>query len=362
MIFANHSRRMKEPSMAGHKSFARFVTFPENHSALLAVQDLIKNLQSGKVQRSPNPLFLHGPPGAGKSHLVSALAREIAAGAGLTVQFVTASDFRLPAFQRLEKKKLATNEAAPVPSSLVEEAQECDLLILEDLQHLPLPAAETLVQIIDHRQAHQRPMVFTAVMGPRHLAHRGLRFPARLTSRLAAGLVVALEPLKIASRQRYLEELAQRSQLALPRDIVHWLARNLTGGGRQLEGAITQLATLNKVGRQPLDLKNVTAHFSVQVDAIRPSVERIASHVGGYFRIEARQLQSRRRYHNALLPRQIGMYLARQLTALSLEQIGAYFGGRDHSTVLHACRKVEQALKKDAVLSGAVRQIHAELA
>jgi chromosomal replication initiator protein len=280
----------------------------------------------------------------------------------LVIQYLAASDFREPALPRVEKKKLATNESAPVSLSLVEEAQQCDLLILEDLQHLPVPAAESLVQIIDYRQAHQRPMVFTGTTGPRHLAHRGVRFPARLTSRLAAGLVVALEPLKIGSRQRFLEELAQRTQLALPRDIVHWLARNLTGGGRQLEGAVSQLATLNKVGRRPLDLKSVTAHFRVQVDAIRPSVARITTQVGGYFSIEPRQLQSRRRHHNVLLPRQISMYLARQLTDLSLEQIGAYFGGRDHTTVLHACRKVELAMKKDAVLSGAVRQIHAELA
>src|SRR5437763_712685 len=82
----------------------------------------------------------------------------------------------------------------------------------------------------------------------------------------------------------------------------------------------------------------------------RPTVERIASQVGGYFRVEPRQLQSRRRFRNVLLPRQVGMYLARQLTALSLDQIGAFFGGRDHSTVLHACRKVQIAMRKDAVL------------
>jgi chromosomal replication initiator protein len=145
-------------------------------------------------------------------------------------------------------------------------------------------------------------------------------------------------------------------------DILHWLARNLHGGGRQLEGAISQLETLNKVSRHPLDLKNVASHFRVQVDATRPTVSRIAKQVSGYFRIEPRLLQSRRRYHNILLPRQISMYLAREMTVLSLEQIGAYFGGRDHTTVLHACRKVAQAMKKDPVLSGAVRQIHAELA
>jgi len=90
-------------------------------------------------------------------------------------------------------------------------------------------------------------------------------------------------------------------------------------------------------------------------------MERIAWRVSRYYQVPARQLQSRRRYRNILLPRQVSMYLARRLTGLSLEQIGAYFGGRDHSTVLHACRKVEDAIDVDAGLSGAVRQIHAEL-
>jgi chromosomal replication initiator protein len=90
-------------------------------------------------------------------------------------------------------------------------------------------------------------------------------------------------------------------------------------------------------------------------------VERIVQRVSGYFRLEPRQLRSRRRYRHILLPRQVGMYLARQLTELSLEQIGASFGGWNHSTVLHACRKVEQALTSDMVLSGTVRRLHADL-
>jgi chromosomal replication initiator protein len=349
--------------MLRHKSFARFVTFPENQSAFLAVQDLIDSLRAGKL-RSPNPLFLHGPPGTGKTHLVSGLANEIAATGTTSIKVLAATDFRESAVREstdLAKGTIATSEAAPPFSALAADAQECDLLILEDLQHLRPTAVETLVQIIDHRQAHQLPMVFTAVLGPRHLAHRGVPFPTRLTSRLAGGLVIAMDPLSSSSRQRLLEEMAQKSQFALPRDIAVWLAQNLTGGGRQLAGAISQLQTLNKVGRRALDLKSIAAHFSALVEATRPTIERIAAQVAGCFRIETRQLQSRRRYHNVVLPRQIGMYLARQLTSLSLQQIGAYFGGRDHTTVLHACRKVEQAMKGDAVLSGTIRQIHAAL-
>jgi chromosomal replication initiator protein len=201
-------------------------------------------------------------------------------------------------------------------------------------------------------------VVLTALAGPRHLAN----LPARLASRLAGGLVVRLETLSAPSRLAVLEDRAQRRQLAVGRDVLAWLAEHLTGGGRQLEGAIARLETLARLNDQPLDVATVAEQFRTEAEVSRPTVERIVQRVGGYFRVEPRQLQSRRRSRQVLLPRQVGMYLARQLTGLSLEQIGAYFGGRDHSTVLHACRKVEQALTEDAVLSGVVRQLHSDLA
>jgi chromosomal replication initiator protein len=233
---------------------------------------------------------------------------------------------------------------------------------VEDLQHLPARAVEALVQLLDYLHARQRLVVVTALAGPQQLGHRGVRFPARLTSRLAGGLVVGLEPLQAASRLALLLDKAQRRQLAVSRDVLSWLAEHLTGGGRQLEGALARLETLARLHARPLDVAVVAVHFREQVEASQVTVERIAQRVCGYFRVEARQLQSRRRHRNVLLPRQVGMYLARQLTALSLDQIGAFFGGRDHSTVLHACRKVEQALGQDPLLSGVVRQLHADLA
>jgi chromosomal replication initiator protein len=109
------------------------------------------------------------------------------------------------------------------------------------------------------------------------------------------------------------------------------------------------------------DRETVATHFQAEADASRLTVERIAERVSRYYRIDRRQLRSRQRSRSALVPRQVGMYLARRLTALSLEQIGAYFGGRDHSTVLHACRKIDRALGQDPTLSGAVRHLQADL-
>ena len=145
-------------------------------------------------------------------------------------------------------------------------------------------------------------------------------------------------------------------------EVVAWLARHVAGSARQLEGALTRLEQLAAGLGRPVRVEDLAEHFGEEAEARVPTMERIVQRVGRYFRVEPRQLCSTRRSRAVLLPRQVSMYLARQLTGLSLEQIGAYFGGRDHSTVLHACRKVEQALGQDAGLGGAVRQLHADLA
>jgi chromosomal replication initiator protein len=244
----------------------------------------------------------------------------------------------------------------------LEEARDCDFLIVEDLQRLPIEASESLVQVMDCLKDSGRKVIITANAGPQRLRHNGEPFPSRLTSRLSAGLVIGLAPLAASSRLLLLQTLAQRRQLAVPTEVLRWLADRLTGGGRQLEGALTRLEALIKVHGRTLDLGMVEAQFKEETEAGTVTVERIANIVSGYFHVDVRDLQSDRRCHHVLLPRQVGMYLARLLTALSLEGIGQFFGGRDHSTVLHACRKMEKTLHRDALLSGAVREIHASLA
>ena len=354
--------------MQSAPTLARFLGTDENRAALTAIQDVVSAFRAGATLGLTTPLLLHGPGGTGKTHLAAALIHELMRHeVTLTLRQISANDWKVllpPAQPRSSATPSRFADAAlngDEEQGWLAEAHGADFLVIEDVQHMPVRAAEAMVQLLDARQAHQLPTLVTARFGPRQLARLVPRLGARLTARLAAGLVIALEPLQPDSRLRLLQEFAQRRQLAVGPEILPWLATHLSGGGRQLEGAVAQLHTLGKLQRQTLRLADIRPHFRAQIDALRPSVERIAELVGRHFCIEPNELRTRRRLRSILVPRQISMYLARRLTRLSFQQIGALLGGHDHSTVMHACQKIEVALQRDALLSGTVRQLHAEL-
>jgi chromosomal replication initiator protein len=231
----------------------------------------------------------------------------------------------------------------------------CDLLIVEDLQYLAKRSSPVLAELIDNFQARQAPVVVTASMSPREL-----NVAFRLSSRLTGGLVVELQYPGVSSRFAILQQKTQERQLAVSREVITWLAEHLKGG-RELEGAVTKLELISRAKNNVLDIATIASHFQEDDRAAQPSIERIVQKVSGYFRIPRWQLSSGTRNRHVVLPRQLGMYLSRRLTDLSLQEIGTHFGGRDHTTVLHACRKVETALRHDAALAGTVQQLRAEL-
>jgi chromosomal replication initiator protein len=349
-------RRGKEVDEANmHKApltFAHFIGTAETRAALLAIQELAEQLGADRPPTG-NPLMLHGPTGTGKTHLVSALVQQVTrVRPEWIVAHLGAADFT-----QAGEADEAQQESARPPAAFAL-AQGNDVLIVEDLQHLHASAVGRFTELVDDLLARGQPLVFTADTGPQQLRSNRSAFSARLISRLAGGVVVGLQPPGEVSRLTLLREHCKR--LNISEEVLTWLAQHITGGVRSLLGALQQLKLLAEAG-ETLDLETVTAQFQVQAEHTRVSVDSIARQVSRYFQVEAKQLCSRRRWRHVLVPRQVGMYLARQLTTLSLEEIGAYFGGRDHSTVLHACRKVEQALGCDVALSGAVRHLQTEL-
>ena len=313
---------------------ACFIEVPENRAALAAVEAVIHNDDS----QAPL-LLLHGPTGVGKSRLVRLAIDGLQALAPETTIFSwNAAD-------------LAPGEAA----QWLEPSRQADVLIVEDLQHLGLSFVEAVIDVLDDRDARGLQTLVTADAGPKDLAHRDVLFPARLRSRLAAGCVVALEPLTAPSRQRVLDELTQ--QLAIDPEAVALLAQRLRTW-REIEGAVTFLQTMAQ--ERAIEVADLKAYLG-EADC-GDCIDRIAQRVSDYFGLTCRKLKSPIRARKILLARQVGMYLARRLTNLPLQGIGRYFGGRDHSTVLHACAKIEQLLAVPSHLAGDIRRLEGELA
>ena len=333
--------RSQERGHDDRLTFDRFLPVAECRSALEAARDLAAVLANAGIY-PPSLLFLHGPPGTGKSHLVNALVDEVLRQAPDRIA-------RSASASQLGDLARTPDEPAALESA--------DLLVVEDVHLLASRHARHLVELCDIRGPEGLPTVVTSAAGPRQL----ISLPQRLTSRLAGGLVVALEPFSTPSRLKLLERKSAERRLKAQPAVLAWLAEHLPGNGRQIEAAVNQLELLVKVQKRNLEIEELAVHFHDLVDARRPSVERIIRRVCRHYGLEPKQLHAKQRRHAALLPRQIGMYLARALTGLSLGEIGGHFGRRDHTTVLHACRKITAALAEDPYLCGTVRQLQAEL-
>jgi len=296
----------------------RLLSVPEQRSALAAFEGLLADLHHSSGQRqAPLLLFLHGPSGCGKTRLVQWLAEQVAQEPStLSTAIVSAESlFNSP------DCGLADRVACQ---------KEPDLLVVEDAQFLPLKRAEMFLQRLDERQAYGRPTVVTAVAGPRHLKFRGEPFPARLASRLAAGLVISVPLPQAPSRRLVLEEHLRASGLSAPEVVVDFLV-NHSRGLRSIEGAVHQLQLLDRLEPGSLQANVLLDHFQKQNESEKSSLEQIVQSVAGHFQVAAKDILSHSRRRSFVVPRHVSMYLARRLTPLSFQQIGAYFGGCDHA-------------------------------
>jgi chromosomal replication initiator protein len=324
---------------ASADALARYISLRENRSAKEAVEHFTSAI--GKKADLPL-LFLHGPPGCGKSHLVDAVIDRLIT-EGQTGQTVSAVDLGrillMPPIERQDDLR---------------ELIQCDILAIEDLQHLSRNADSDLTYLLDKRQQKGKLTLITANEGPGELG-----FGSRLSGRLVEGLVVRIAPLSEPSRRLLAAQLCRQRKLVVSPEVVAWLARS-PGGARPILGEIASLQKLTPRPGKPLSLDQVMKHFAEEKEEVeKVSLEQIVKLVASRFQVDVKALRGPSRLKNIVWPRQVAMLLARE-TGRPLVEIGTYFGGRDHTTVMHACEKVERAAE-DTVISEELRDLRARL-
>jgi chromosomal replication initiator protein len=323
-----------------------FIVGPENRLVSVAVQSLLED------EESPyRPVYFYGPPGTGKSHLALGLVSLWRASSRRRAAvYATAVDF---ARELADAIQTQTTEDFSTPY------RRASLLVLEDVDLLAgkQAAQRELVVTLDALNNRGSRTVLTGKNAPGQL--EGISH--RLRSRLAAGLAVPLAPPGPSARLAILERLARAKGLQLADPAARTLADGLTLTVPGLLGALAQLQAEAPGGNRMIDLEAARQYLARRNGAGHVSLPQIARMTARHFSLKVTDLQSPSRRHAVVAARGVAMYLARNLTAESLEQIGHYFGGRDHTTVSYGCRKTEERLQTEPDLRDAVFQLREKL-
>ena len=335
-------------------TFATFVGGRSNTLALAAARQVAEGRRGDNVMF--NPLYIHASVGLGKTHLLQAVTWA-GNSADRKVLYLTAEKFMYGFVAALKTQTaLAFKEAL----------RGIDVLVIDDLQFLQGKSTQaefchTLNALIDAG----RQVVIAADRPPSDLES----LDDRVRSRLAGGLVVEMGALGEELRLEILKSRvsaarAHHASFDVPLPVLDYLAKAITHNGRDLEGAINRLLAHSKLNSTPVTLE--MAEREVR-DLIRPQeprrvkIEDIQRVVARQYNVSRSDLLSSRRTANVVRPRQVAMYLAKTLTLRSLPEIGRRFGGRDHTTVLHAVRKIESLVSKDVALSDEVELLKRQL-
>ena len=324
-----------------------FVVLQENRFAYTAVVQPQPAAGRGRFA----PLFLYGPSGVGKSHLARHCLRlRLREHPDARCIHQTASEFAA---------QLADASANNTIAEFQDLYQDLELFILEDLHTLArrVESQRKLLSIIDELQARGCQMLLTSRKPAVELAE----FPARLVSRCHGAVSAMIKLPGQASRESLLRHFAKSRQVPLSEDAAALLAKQLPVSPRELLGIVVQMAAPGRRGGGPVDIAFARHFLQSEVAPAATSVQEIARTVAQHFGVPLTQLRSRKRVQGLVLPRQCAMFLARELTSEGLERIGRFFGDRDHSTVLHACRRVGERLPEEPDLRQHLGQIRQTL-
>jgi chromosomal replication initiator protein len=322
-----------EPSRLNPKySFDTFVIGSSNrfaHAAAVAVAEA--------PAKAYNPLFVYGESGLGKTHLLHAIGhytRNLYSGA--RVRYVSSEEFTNEFINSIRDDKAATFQRR---------YREVDVLLVDDIQFLQgkVQTQEEFFHTFNTLHNSNKQIVITSDKPPKLLAE----FEERMRSRFEWGLITDVQPPDLETRIAILRKKAVQERLSAPPEVLEYIASKISTNIRELEGALIRVTAFASLNRQPVDLALAEVVLKDLItDAAGPEITAatIMAQTSAYFGLSMEDLCGSSRSRVLVTARQIAMYLCRELTDLSLPKIGQQFGGRDHTTVMHADRKIRQLM------------------
>jgi chromosomal replication initiator protein len=337
------------PRLMVDKTFENFVVGSCNkfaHAASLAVTDF--------PGTHYNPLFVYGDTGLGKTHLLHAIGNAVRAeNPRARVVYTTTEVFVNQLINALRFKRMEEFRNTY--------RQTVDCLLIDDIQFLSGKdrSQEEFFHTFQALQGSGRQIIITADVLPKEID----KLAPRLRSRFEGGLLADIQPPDLETMVAILREKADELDIKLPNDVSLWVASRVRCNIREAEGALKRLGALSSFFSTPLDIDFCKEHLSALYPEriMAPTPDRVMEVVARFYNIRVSDLKGRRKVKGIARPRQIAMHLTRSHTELSFPDIGRAFGGRDHSTVQYACKKVKVNLKKDPNLREVMRTLQSSL-
>lgn len=326
-------------------TFESFVTGNSNrfaHAAALAVAE-----SPGTVY---NPFFIYGGVGLGKTHLMHAIGHEILKrNPEMSVLYISSEKFT---------NELINSIRNNTTEEFRQKYRKIDVLLVDDMQFLykKVGTQEEFFHTFNALYDAKKQIILSSDRPPREIE----TLEERLRSRFEWGLQTDIQAPDLETRVAILKKKAVLENISVPNDALFYIASRIDSNIRELEGALTRVVAYSSINNQPI----TTELVSEAMNAIYPkertqaiTIELIQEIVAAYYSLDVKELSAKKRTRELAFPRQIAMYLCRKLTDYSLPQIGNEFGGRDHTTVLHACEKIDKDRQEDTKLDSAIKEL-----
>ncbi|MDD5019671.1 MAG: chromosomal replication initiator protein DnaA [Candidatus Omnitrophica bacterium] len=325
-------------------TFDNFIVGPSNrfaHAACLAIAD--------SPAKAYNPLFIYSRVGLGKTHLMQAICHRIRHNNPATRFYYTTSEkFTTELIGAIQHRSTA---------AFREKFRTVDVLLIDDIHFIANKEAtqEEFFHTFNALYDNHKQIIISSDRPPKEIQ----KLEERLVSRFSWGLVTDIQPPDLETRIAILKKKIENESVDIPDEVIHLIAEIIKSNIRELEGALVKVIaySLLEEKRITLDMaKNVLKDLLKEASR-QISVEDIQRAVADYYKISQEELRSKKRVKNVVVPRQVAMYLSRELTCMSLPEIGAAFGGKDHTTVLHAFKKILRESVTDPGIKSAIEQL-----